>query len=546
MNPDQEAPLKLKINDYVASMEKAGSGVNYQRAPTDLLLILEALNDWSSRQLAEGGEIRLTTFCTDPACATYAERNELISRMYKHQGILYPVSGFNLSAENHLRFNFEEATFRMMPNTGGSRMDGIGIAESSHVRDAEAAFKLWAFCATEDCIAYLINQAEEHNLAPAPDTLDDCRQIISSALMTHFSLGQVWNAIWRSVRNAATLSTRTYYNIPKASKTIPKKIDKILTKYSGSLTEIEPYERIPAQPLGAVLSLLLRRFGIADDTPGPTVRTIFIQDAQLAPPSPDEETEEDDGRSLVTGTMYFSQKPTPLDLMVLGCFEGLNLETTEPVWDDQNGFGHIHYTLNAIDVFNGPAFLRLYLAARGIPEPTQEDIARHALELQKAKANGEHVWDFSGKWAANQEALIKAGVSPAHVGRVALFTEYFVRPEYVMNMLHYLPDERGLQAIRADYVHVNSEFFEQDTGLHTCGMSFRFLEERMEPEGSDIDLVSAAASDDLDRIAALVATTVLRNVDGMNDTRTKDLLKRVAARLIEESTPPEPEQKTIH
>ena len=226
-------------------MEVPGCGVRYSRVSTDKLLILEALNDWCGRSLAEGGEIKLNFGGNDPACASGHELNELVERMHSSPVVLYPVSGFTLGDADQLRFGYADAKYRMMPESNGSRMDAIMIAEASHIRDVDAAMSLWVMCATEDCIAYLSCQMEEHNLYfEEDDELAAIRQIIASALLKNFSPGQAWNAIWRSVRGAAALSARAYYNVPKASKTIPKKIDKVLTQHIGTRIEFSAYERL--------------------------------------------------------------------------------------------------------------------------------------------------------------------------------------------------------------------------------------------------------------------------------------------------------------
>ncbi|MBI2240655.1 MAG: hypothetical protein HYU59_07620, partial [Magnetospirillum gryphiswaldense] len=154
--------LKKKSDEYIESMENVGCWLDYRRVEADRLLVLEALNDWSGRALSDGRDIKITYGCDDPCCATEFELNELVRRMHKSPVILYPVKGFSLSDEDNLRFSFQASSLRMTVHTSGSRADGVAIAETTHIRDLEAAMRLWVFCATEDCMAYLYHQMDTH------------------------------------------------------------------------------------------------------------------------------------------------------------------------------------------------------------------------------------------------------------------------------------------------------------------------------------------------------------------------------------------------
>lgn len=532
LSKERQALLKQKGDTYIATMEASGSGVNYKRISTDRLLIVEALNDWSGRLLAEGGDIQLTHGCDDPTCATRFELSELMTRMHAAPVILYPVSSFGLSDQDELRFGFEASSFRMLPHAGGSRSDAISIAESSHIRDVDAAMKLWALCATEDCLSYLGYQMDEHGLAFGDEEgLAAARQIITSALLTNFSAGQVWNAIWRSVKDAAALSTRQYYNITKASQTIPKKIDKVLTQNASTRGGFPSYDRMAAFPMGAVLSLLLSRFGIEDDSPGPEVRAIFAADAALAQPLPPDDVEADESRSLVRGTMFFIKDMTLLDRMVLSCFRNLKTDTPEPEWDENHVVGKLDFSLGDLYSFDGPAFLRLFLAASGVPEPTPQDLARHAAVAKELKDKTEWV-DLSGQSGAVTEALLKAGINPLRAGMVSYVVRRAASPDDVMGMVWGLPGESGLRAIRADSVDLYPDFFERSEGLYTGGFTFNFPEERLAPDGCDTDLVLAIAGENIDRLADLVTTSVLRSVNCVSNEMREHLLHRVGERLI--------------
>ena len=534
---ERNALLKAEADKYITSMEGRDAGINYTHVATDRLLILEALNDWSGRLLAEGGDIRLTYACDDPACATQYEQFELITRIHASPAMLYPVSGFSLSDKDSLRFSMESSTFRMTPHAGGSRSDAIGIAESTHIQDVDAAMNLWALCATEDCLAYLNYQMREHGLYFDDEELSATRQIITSALLTTFSVGQVWNAIWRSVRDAAALSARPYYNVAKAAKTIPKKIDKVLTQHAGDRGGFADYDRLASLPMGAVLTLLLNRFGIEDDSRGPEDRAKFTDDAALAPKRPTPDVEPDEGRAIVRGTLFFLGDINSQDRMLLSCFDNLQTDTQEPEWDESHTIGRLVFTLSDLYAFDGHAFLRKYLAAHGVPEPTPDDISRHAAAAVARKAIGSEREDVSGHRGAMEEALIKTGINPDAVPHIYSLLRYPLAPEDVLRMLDCLPDEWGLAAVRSDFAHVYSDCFEGSNGFYTSGFSLLFPEERLEPAGCDTDLLMALAKGDFDKLAELVASTILLSVDIANGDLKRQVLQRVSQRLLAHADP---------
>lgn len=530
---DRKALLKEKTDRYIAEMEASGAGVNYNNVTTDRLLILEALNDWSGRLLAEGGDLKLTYECDDPACATPYEMDALIDRMHARPVLFYPVSGFSLADDDGLRFHRTLSSYRLMPHAGGSRTDAIGIAESSHIQDVDAAMNLWSLCATEDCLAYLKYQMAEHGLYFGDDELSATRQIIASALLTNFSIGQVWNAIWRSVRDAAALSARPYYNVTKAAKTIPKKIDKVLTQHAGERGGFPSYDRLASLPMGAVLTLLMNRFGIEDDSPGPEVHSKFSSDAALAPKHP----KPDEGRVLVQGTLFFAHEITPFDRLVLSCFQDLQTDTPEPEWDDEHVIGRIFFKLDDVYAFDGETFCRSFLAEQGVL-PTPEDLARHAAAAKARQDAGSENEDLSGRRDAEREALLKAGIKPDDLTAFYWACHYPATVYDVVRALRIFPVAHGLQAVRVGDVQVYDEYFQYSDGFFTAGgFSMSFPEENLAPNYCDIDLLDAALNGKIDRLADLVTTAVLGSVGVTDPDTRRQLLREVGQRILAHANP---------
>lgn len=537
LSPKRQALLKQKGDEYIATMETQGRGINYNRIETDRLLILEAINDWSGRVLGKGGDIKFTYGCDDPSCASEYELNELTRRMHSSPTVFYPVSGFSLSDEDDLRFGYRASSYRMMSHTSESRADGIGIAEAKHILDVEAAMQLWVFCATEDCMAYLYHYMDNHGLFLEEEERAAVRRIITSSLQEHFSIGQIWNTMWRSVKDAAALSTRQYYTNAKAAKTIPKKIDKVLMSAAGD-PNFEAYDRLAATPLGAVLTLFYHRFGISDATTGAQVRAKLTTDAALATPEEPDDDGFDEGRALVRGTMFFLHQFTELDRLVLSCFNGLKIEHQEPEWDEKHVIGRLDYSLNNVYAFDGQAFANKLFVLMRVAPPSSEDIARHAAAAKEQNARSGGFADESGWPWALSETLVKGGVASEDAGRVGLVIRYPAMPDEVARIVRCIPVLAGLCAIRVDYAHVYTDFIEKSDRLCVGDFTFAIPEEHLEPDGCDRDIVIDIAGRNFNHLAKLITTSILRSLSCENDEQKAQLLTLVANNLLEQAKPP--------
>ncbi|MBK0413129.1 hypothetical protein JD974_01800 [Chromobacterium haemolyticum] len=537
-SPARQALLKQKANEYIASMEASDRDINYNRLETDRLLMLEAINDWTGRTLAEGADIKVTYGGDDPCCATEDELNELVRRLHNVPVVLYPVSGFSLSDKDELRFSFQASSFRMVPYASGSRADGIAIAEAKHIRDVEAAMQLWVFCATEDCMAYLDLQMDIHGLFLEEEERAATRRIITSFLQDQFSIGQIWNAIWRSVKDAAALSTRKYYNYAKAAQTIPKKIDKVLINAAGDPT-FAAYERIAATPLGAVLTLFLHRFGVNDSTAGSQVRAKLTVDASQSTPEEVEEEEIDVGRGLIQGTMFFHRQFTELDRLVLSCFKGLEIELQEPEWDENHEIGRLCYSLADIYAFDGHAFANKLFDLLHIVMPSNEDIARHAAAASEYKERT-HEWvDVTGWSWALSEAMVNGGVASKNAAHISSVIRYPAAPDEVVQMIRYIPAFAGLCAIRVNQAYVNADYIEKSDSLCVGDFNFSIPEGHLEPVGCDQDIVLSVATQNLEHLSNLIANSIWRSISCWNDNQRRLLLSHIAQKLLEQAEPME-------
>ena len=525
---DKKAILDFQVEQFINNMESLR--FDFSRFDTARLLILEAINDWCGQALAEGGQIQLTSDCDDPCCATWEEVSLLVKLMTKSPVVLYPVSRFSLCSDDNVQFNTIESAFRMVAHTSGSHADGIRVAENHRLEDVNSAKQLWVKCATEDCYRYLVVQMDKHNLYLADNEATAVRGIIGSALQDHFSIGQIRNAVWRTVRDAAALSTRQYYNVHKAAKTIPKKLDRVLIGAAEDVVVFEPYDRPASNPKGAVLSLFLGRFGITDKDSGAEVREKLAEFVGTKQPQ-EEDAAYDEGRALVTGTFYYQNAFTPLDQMLLECFSETTFSSQEPEWDaSKKPLGQINFVMSNLYGFEGRVFEQKLFDMLGADLPTDEDVARHFAAAELDEANG--LEKTSAGLRAFEDALGNVGIAPEIASKVWPIIEDRVGPEALVSAIRQLPIPTGLVAIRTRFAYVCTDFVAQTDHLSVGNFQLSIPEQCFGSEG-DRPIVNMFSDDSFEDLADSISQGLCGLVLCDDRDKRAKLLRSVSTRILE-------------
>lgn len=530
----QAMVLKQKTDAYIARMEDGGKGIDFSSVPTDRLLIIEAFNDWSAGSLGEGGNVQFTCRGADPTCATVGELQELIGRVHRSPVLLYPVTGFLLSDDgNDLRYRQLDASYRMTAHNDGSRASAINLAEVKHVSDAEACHQLWLFCATEDSVAYLKHQMDDYGLQLEEEDFTAVRRLISGFLQDQFSIGQVRNAIWRSVKYAAALSKRQYFNDAKAAKALPKHIDKVLTDAVGDAS-FEAYDRRIANPIGAVLMLFRQRFGIDDLTQGIRVREVFAADAARALAQKQASDQGDTQGAyapetlLLQGTLYFSRQYSELDYIALSCIDGVKLDQESPDWDDAGEIGRMDFTAPELYAFNGKAFLKAVLGLLNVAPPIDDDVAKLALSMPENKWASEAAYR-----ALASAALVTAGVTPKVASQISWAAQYPIELEELVAMLKGIPNPSGLTAMRIKYTCISNDYSMHKDVIAAGNYTFDLPEALFEPEGDDLAIVASVLACDVEHLTIMLATAASRAIRCNSEPNQANLLERVALKLLD-------------
>lgn len=517
--------LNQKKDDYIASFESSGRWLNYDEVSTDKLLILEAINDWSGRSLTESGGVKPTCGGDDPCCATFSELEEFIKRIIHDTCILYPISNFALNDSEELNFKSFQASYRVTPHLSGSRSDAISIAEVKRIQDVESAFQLWAFCATEDAMAYLEFQMSIHRLDFEGDESTVVRRIITSNLQERFSIGLIRNAIWRTVKAAASLSTREYYNNSKAAKTIPNKLDKLLREIALNPT-VTAYDRIEQVPLGAVLTLLLTRFEIDDMMTGNQVRSIFENEKALTPTAPNIKGASDiDAENIeIHGSFYYLNVFTEFDRALLPLFNGLKFDSAEPVWDEDHVFGRLSFTGSYYYCFDGSAFSKMLYDILKISDPADE-YAKNADS--KDSFNDFQVY-LKSRRAIIEQTLVKVGIPNSHAHDIYYVMSYPASLCDVVKVIPYIPVESGLSSVRLNS-NVNQE---SSSELRLHGITLSIQEGMLKSFGCDEDLVLSVALNKFDHLSDILSTAIVNLISCDKQEFKEDLLTRISQKLL--------------
>lgn len=528
--------LKQKADAYVEGIESNSRTVNFDRLPTDLLLVIEAFNNWSVGALGEDMNVRFTSSGADPTCATDEELQNLVGRLYRNHALLYPVTGFLLSEdEQSLRYRPTEATYRLRPHLDGSRSSAVRIAESKHISDLDLAHQLWVTCATEDCFAYLTQQMSLYSLRLEEEEVVSTKRLVASYVQDGFSPAQIWNAMWRSVKQAAALSTREYFNSAKAAKTIPKCIDKVLNEALED-PSFQAYDRMLSTPVGAVLMMFRQRFGISDATPGWKVRELLEADAALAPPddvggSEDSMDSYAEGytpdKVLARGTFFFLEGFTELDRRVIASFDEVQLATEMPKWDEAGHIGSIDFTLPDLYAFNGRPFFNSVLKMLNAAAPSEDEVLRRAAELPD-----QHRARAAAYAALAKEALQTAGVSEHAAEIISLATQYPVEPEDVIAMVRGIPFPSGLIALRLGYTSLSDCYSIKKDVIAVGGHSFTVPAVWLEADSGDLEIIRTYVHGDTDALARVLALAVTRGFRNSDVVERSVLLERIGRKLI--------------
>lgn len=323
----QRAQAKHELHEHIKALVTTHTAmtIEYMALPDDVVLILLALDRAINPRLETGSFRRGDCSALAPAyISTFIDKLVHARAIVDHPQLAKPDTYF-LQDGKVYRYT-DQIVYKLVPDTqlgGGSTL--LGLLEAKQLTNNAAIRNLWLDYATADCMAYLFNQCELHGLPTDQELNDKIHSAIRVTLMK-YSVAQVWNLIWKIVRDAATLSTRDYYTRPKAAGTMPGKIQRQLEKIErGDALPLKEWGRPDWQPAGTLGHLFQELYAIDETTMGADVMAVFADPAATGHANSKEDALQSTANHFLSAALAHDMAGNALACLAEGIQEGLEL-----------------------------------------------------------------------------------------------------------------------------------------------------------------------------------------------------------------------------
>lgn len=181
------------------------------------------------------------------------------------------------SRENQISYYPSKIIYQMtQPSSDLTRAAALTSIRQREFRPSVALAELWLDHACSECLRYVHDQAELHNLPIDNDLHLQISSVIRVAAKT-YSVSEIWSLLWKVVRDAASLSRRDYYSPSKAAATLPNKVKRQIERVNKGEVVVKPWSRPDHQPTGTLGELFSEIFGIDEDVSGHIAMEILSQ-----------------------------------------------------------------------------------------------------------------------------------------------------------------------------------------------------------------------------------------------------------------------------
>lgn len=179
-------------------------------------------------------------------------------------------------SEGNLCFNWRLVEFSLLPDQRlGKTREALASLANRSFSQGEVLRTLWITYAVDECMTYFSSQCSRYRLNPEICDLNDIAAQLHQALEL-YSIQNLWCALWSVVREAAALCNHQYFNLHKATATMPGKLKRLLDAVRKKKRQpLKAWARPDYQPMGTLGNLFFEIFGINEGTPGSLVSTIF-------------------------------------------------------------------------------------------------------------------------------------------------------------------------------------------------------------------------------------------------------------------------------
>jgi hypothetical protein len=275
---------KLTIAMRNASESARNREIEYGQLPDDIALIVLALERAICPKLVKG-----TFDASDLRFLINGPVFPLLKRLIGANVIADDPAVAQFGAywlkAGELWYSMGKTRYFLVPDkTYGASEDALAYLDNRPWDQNDQLRTLWLDYATAECITYFFDQCERYSLSPKSEDVDTITSQIRAAL-SQYSIQELWCAIWTVVRDAAALCKHEFYNVTKATATMPGKLQRLLEAVRKKQRQpLKAWDRPHHQTAGTLGDLFYERYGLNEATPGDVVTRIF---ANPTPPAYD-------------------------------------------------------------------------------------------------------------------------------------------------------------------------------------------------------------------------------------------------------------------
>lgn len=255
---------------------------DYLDAPDEVALLVLAVNR------ALGGRYFQIAFNAE-RCGSLSsiDRDVLLTRLYEAGALVHnpdkaPADAYELKNDS-LRYYPRRVVFEATPSAHQD-IDIIACLGNREFTNGAALVLLWLEYAAGECMAYLRDQARQHGLQPSEEENALIISTLRTALHRH-SIAELWNALWKLVRDAAAKSTTKYFNARRAASTLPNALRTHLAEVEAGQRHLREWNRPASQPRPALGEVYWDLWHIDEATPGHAVNLLFGRLSDAMPPT---------------------------------------------------------------------------------------------------------------------------------------------------------------------------------------------------------------------------------------------------------------------
>ena len=258
--------------------------IEYGQLPDDIALIVLALERAICPRLVEGVfEASDLRFLINGSVFPLIKRLTSANVIASDPSVAQP--GAYWLEDGTLWYDMAKTRYFLVPDkTYGASEDALAYLDNRPWDNNDQLRALWLDYATAECITYFSDMCERYSLSPKSEDVDNITCQVRAAL-DQYSIQELWCAIWTVVKDAAALSNHEFYNVTKATATMPGKLQRLFEAVRKKQRQpFKAWDRPHQQPAGTLGGLFYERYGLNEATPGDVAMHMF---ANPTPPAYD-------------------------------------------------------------------------------------------------------------------------------------------------------------------------------------------------------------------------------------------------------------------